>query len=281
MAFCRFELAPSFTYTTPKSYCYRTWIWKILSKGTRAEVFAIAMQVITTLVWKNSSRNWIIFGNFKLRLNLSFLTWKRLSLHSRKDGIIEFLLVQLVLHNESKFETSNDSDTESKSNQKTIETATTNFFQQFSWKWWWRKLTTKSEVTVIADSLFNWINEKGFFKKHDVKIEKVPGVTTDENGLLDETATLVGQKLDCVIVYASTNDITKGINSLNMVKKMERKVKNSLPNTRLAFSSLVLQNNKKYFSRKVSDGWENYCSQTKFDFIDNQSQKITFERSSN
>ena len=54
------------------------------------------------------------------------------SLHSRKDGIIEFLLVQLVLHNESKFETSNDSDTESKSSQKTIKTATTNFFQQFS-----------------------------------------------------------------------------------------------------------------------------------------------------
>ena len=119
------------------------------------------------------------------------------------------------------------------------------------------------------------------FKKHNVKIEKVSGVTTDENGLLDETATLVGQKLDCIIVYASTNDITKGINSLNTVKKIERKVKNSLPNTRLAFSSLVLQNNKKYFSRKVSDGWENYCSQTKFDFIDNQSQKITFERSSN
>ena len=88
------------------------------------------------------------------------------------------------------------------------------------------------KVIVVGDSL-NGINEKGFCKKHDVEVKNVLGGTT----VPDKVDTLVGQKPDCIIMYGGTNDITKGINTLNTVKKIERKVKNSLPNTRLAFSS--------------------------------------------
>ena len=89
------------------------------------------------------------------------------------------------------------------------------------------------KVIVLGDSLFNGINEKGFCKKHNVEVKNVLGGIT----VPDEADTLVGQKPDCIIMYGGTNDITKGINTLNTVKKIERKVKNSLPNTRLAFSS--------------------------------------------
>ena len=84
---------------------------------------------------------------------------------------------------------------------------------------------------VSGFSLLSGINEKGFCKKHDVKVKNVPGGTT----VLDKIDTLVGWKQDCIIVYRGTNDITKGINILNTVKKIERKVKNSLPNTRITF----------------------------------------------
>ena len=91
----------------------------------------------------------------------------------------------------------------------------------------------KVKVIVVGDSLFNGINKNGFCKEHDVKVKNVLGGTT----VPDEADTLVGQKPDCIIMYGGTNDITKGINTLNTVKKIERKVKNSLPNTRLTFSS--------------------------------------------
>ena len=114
------------------------------------------MRVVITLAWKYSSGNWILFENFKLRLNLSLITWKRISLQARvkkvndksdfvisllksritsleislskKDGITEFLPIQLILHSESKFETSSNSDTESKSNKKIITTTITRVF---------------------------------------------------------------------------------------------------------------------------------------------------------
>ena len=89
------------------------------------------------------------------------------------------------------------------------------------------------KVIVVGDSLFNGISEKGFCKTHDVEVKNVLGGTT----VPDEADTLVGQKPDCIIMYGGTNDITKGISTLNTVEKIERKVKNSLPNRRLAFSS--------------------------------------------
>ena len=89
------------------------------------------------------------------------------------------------------------------------------------------------KVIVVGDSLFNGISEKGFCKTHDVEVKNVLGGTT----VPDEADTLVGRKPDCIIMYGATNDITKGISTLNTVEKIERKVKNSLPNRRLAFSS--------------------------------------------
>ena len=91
----------------------------------------------------------------------------------------------------------------------------------------------KVKVIVVGDSLLNGINEKGLCKKHDVKVKNIPGGTT----VLDKIDRLVVQKPDCITVYGGTKDITKSINTLNTVKKIEWKVKNSLPNTRLTFSS--------------------------------------------
>ena len=89
------------------------------------------------------------------------------------------------------------------------------------------------KAIAVGNSLFNGINQKGFCKKHDVEVKNVLGGTT----VPDEADTLVGQKPDCIKMYGGTKDITKGINTLNTVKKIETKVKNSLPNTRLGFSS--------------------------------------------
>ena len=61
---------------------------------------------------------------------------------------------------------------------------------------------------------------------------------------------------------------------------MEEKVEKTLRNTRMVFTSLIFQKDKKrYFEKKNLMLMVNYCTQKKLDFTDNHtSQKITWER---
>ena len=81
--------------------------------------------------------------------------------------------------------------------------------------------------------MLNGIHEGGLSKQQQVKIQNLPGGTSET--ILDEVDTLVADKPDCIIVHAGTNDITKGINSLNSVKKIVKKIKQTSPNTKVVF----------------------------------------------
>ena len=81
--------------------------------------------------------------------------------------------------------------------------------------------------------MLNGIHEGGLSKQQQLKIQNLPGGTSET--ILDEVDTLVADKPDCIIVHAGTNDITKGINSLNSVKKIVKKVKQTSPNTKVVF----------------------------------------------
>ena len=151
---------------------------------------------------------------------------------SKKDGI-EFLPDQLALYSNSKPETSINGDIEFKINKKIFASAITRvFLPTIQLKRMMTKALYKVKVIIIGDSHLNGINKKGLCENP----------TSKSRAELDETDTLVGQKPDRIIVHPGTNDITKGINIMNKVKKIEKKIKNSLPNTRLAFSSLICQN---------------------------------------
>ena len=93
------------------------------------------------------------------------------------------------------------------------------------------------------------INKHDLSKHQNVKIQKFPGGTTET--ILDKVETVVAEKPDCIIIHAGTNDITNGINSLNSVKKVVRKVKQTSPNTKIAFSSLITRKDKKDLDKKV------------------------------
>ena len=72
-------------------------------------------------------------------------------------------------------------------------------------------------------------------------------------------------------MYADTNGITKGINTLNMVKKSEKKVKVSFTqyNTGILELNITKQKQKIYLEVSDDNGSKNYCSQTKLDFTGN------------
>ena len=122
--------------------------------------------------------------------------------------------------------------------------------------------------------MLNDIHERGLSKQQQVKIQNFPGGTSET--ILDVVDTLVTDKPDCIIVHAGTNDITKGINSLNSVKKIVKKVKQTSPNTKVVFSSLITRKDKKDLDKKVQDvnnRLNNYCKQTNLDYIKNKNIK--------
>ena len=93
---------------------------------------------------------------------------------------------------------------------------------------------------------------------------------------LDVVHTLVASKPDCIIVFMGTNDITKGIDSLNSVKKIVKKFEQTSLNTKVVFSSLITRKNRKYLDKKVQDvnhRLKNCCTPTNVDYIGNSNIK--------
>ena len=122
--------------------------------------------------------------------------------------------------------------------------------------------------------MLNGIHERGLSKQQQVKIQIFPGGTSKT--ILDDVHILVADKQDFILVPVGTNDITKGINSLNSKKKIVKKVKQTSPNTKVSFSSLITRKDKKDLDKKVQDvnnRLKNYCTQTNLDYIENNNIK--------
>ena len=79
------------------------------------------------------------------------------------------------------------------------------------------KSNKKRKVVVTGDSLLNGIIEKWLSKNHQVTFKNFTRGTSEN--VLEEAENLIGDKPDCIIIHAGTNDITNGINSSNSVKK--------------------------------------------------------------
>ena len=66
----------------------------------------------------------------------------------------------------------------------------------------------KRKIIIVGDSLLNGIHEKGLSKNHSVKVNNIPGGTSD--AILDKLEDFLSYKPDGLIVHAGTNGITKG-----------------------------------------------------------------------
>ena len=65
---------------------------------------------------------------------------------------------------------------------------------------------THQKVAAFGDSLFNEINKKILWKNHNIKVKNISWVTSET--VFDLIHTLIGQKTDCMVVHAGTDDIT-------------------------------------------------------------------------
>ena len=130
----------------------------------------------------------------------------------QKNNVIKFLTKKLVEDNcqvvskginaNVSLVQSNDSD-ESSDDSKMIKNSCNGANEQFK----------KRKIIIVGDSLLNGINEKGLSKNHSVKVNNIPGETSD--GILDNLDDFLKNKPDGLIVRACT----KRENLLNNVKK--------------------------------------------------------------
>ena len=81
-------------------------------------------------------------------------------------------------------------------------------------------------------------------------------------------------------MHAGTNDLTKGKNVLNNIKKVIESVKRFSPQTNLVFSSLIVPNDKKNINKEVldkNDRLRNICNQKNIDYIDKTNIKEDYQ----
>ena len=159
----------------------------------------------------------------------------------QKDTAMKFLTEKLVEDNcqvvsegidaNISLVQSNDSE-ESSDDCKMIKNSCNGTNEQFK----------KREISIVGDSLMNGIHDKGLSKNHSVKVNNIPGGTSD--AILDKLDDFLKNKPDGLIVHAGTNDITKGKNLLNNVKKILKQVKKLSLNAKVAFSSIVTRKDK-------------------------------------
>ena len=131
----------------------------------------------------------------------------------QKDSIMKFLRKKLVEDNcqvvskdinAVSLVQSNDSE-ESSNDSKMIKNSCDGTNEQFE----------KKNIVIVGDSLLNGIHEKGLSKNHSVKVNNVPGGTSDT--ILKKLDDFLENKRDGLIVHAVMKDITKGKNLLNNV----------------------------------------------------------------
>ena len=174
---------------------------------------------------------------------------------AEKDAIIDFLLNQKVqneIDNTTFISKVSNSDIQREKNPTNSNIKNLNSEEK----------QEKVKTVVTGDSILNSMNEKGLSKSHSVNVKSYPGATSED--ILDKINNLLKVKPDCLLVHVGTNDLTNKVDLLISVKKMVKKVKNSSPNTKLVFSSVILHIHKKYVSKKVGETnqrLKNYCKQ--------------------
>ena len=127
----------------------------------------------------------------------------------------------------------------------------------------------KRKVIVTGNSLLDGISGRGLSKDQQVKIHNFPGITSET--ILKEINILIFDKPDCIIILAITNDISNSITSLNSVKKIAKKVKQTYRNTKTVFSNLITRKDRDLGKnvQDVNHRLKNYCAQTNSGYLEN------------
>ena len=131
-----------------------------------------------------------------------------------------------------------------------------------------RNKRSRKHIFIIGDSMVKHITGPGISNNDQVQEKTYPGATTDD--IIDYIKSTIGQKLGIVIVHSGTNDLTKDVNTMNMVRKVVAAVKeiDTEGKIKLGFCGIIAIGNinKEENILTTRNRLEKYCKGNKFFF---------------
>ena len=107
----------------------------------------------------------------------------------------------------------------------------------------------RKRVIVLGDSIINGIEEKCLSKKHNVRLQKCPGDSTED--LLDHVKPVARKKPDLIVIHFGINDTTSGKDTKENVQKAIDTIKQESPSTEIAISLCTIRQDRQGIGRKV------------------------------
>eukprot|EP00112_Aurelia_sp_Birch-Aquarium-sp1_P003980 Seg1450.32 transcript_id=Seg1450.32/GoldUCD/mRNA.D3Y31 product="hypothetical protein" protein_id=Seg1450.32/GoldUCD/D3Y31 len=105
------------------------------------------------------------------------------------------------------------------------------------------KKSIRKKITIIGDSILNGISEFGLKRKHNVKVRAHPGASMQD--IKDHIRPVIRGKPDCVVIHAGTNDLTKNVDTQEMIRDLVEESKQESPTTKIVLSSLTIRKDVK------------------------------------
>ena len=103
--------------------------------------------------------------------------------------------------------------------------------------------STRKKITIIGDSILNGISEFGLKRKHNVKVRAHPGASMQD--IKDHIRPVIRGKPDSVITHAGTNDLTKNVDTQEMIREIVEESKKESPSKMIVLSSLTIRKDVK------------------------------------
>ena len=101
--------------------------------------------------------------------------------------------------------------------------------------------------------MLNNINSRGLSKSKKVTVINHPGATSDVIEEKLEATVKETSTMKTLIVHAGTNDLTNNINTLRSVKTICEKTKKISPNTKIVFSSIIFQKDRRDIEKQRNE----------------------------
>ena len=106
-------------------------------------------------------------------------------------------------------------------------------------------------IEIIGDSHLNAINPKGLSKKNNITVRNHPGSTTED--LKSFIIPSIKKKRDVIVIRSGTNDLTKGINTIDNLNWIVNRIRKNSAHTKIVISSLLTRKDIKELDKKVKD----------------------------
>ena len=115
------------------------------------------------------------------------------------------------------------------------------------------------------------VNGRDISRSHTVKVRPNPGAST--HNLLDYVKPAMRKKPKALVIHTGTNDIQQEINTMKMVKKLVKVIKeiDSEKETEIIFSGLIQREDHDFRDQieEINVKLKTYCESKDFRFVEN------------